>query len=630
MASLLRSLLVAAALPVVAASNCSQTPGLQGWSVERTLAWYTASQGSRLIPQSWIHALEQPDGTGKFLDPAYVASFRYLPSPLPADKSQACALDPALPLGFTVDCQSDGAFKSTGLRWKSGQADNEPWVGMNCSACHTSELTYNGATIRIEGGPTLADFQSFTEALDRAQQNTLADPAKFQRFAAEILGAGASPADLTMLRAALTARVKWNTDLARLNGDPKLDRNPIAYGFGRLDAIGHIFNKVALTALPDDAIDQVANPSDAPVSYPFLWNVPQQDRVEWDGLAQNQPPGQPGSPTGITFDVGALGRNTGEVIGVFGDILIQSHPGLGGYTSSIRVDRLTEMEAQIGTLLPPAWPKQFPPIDQKLAQTGAALFHTWQCDACHTVPAIPTSLTERYTVALTPIFPDLANPTWKDIKSKPVGTDMWMACNTALDQARSGAFKGTKESIVSGTIFADNSYNAGLVKNAVTGALLGNKGELVAAELTGIFGLDRGLPPVFLAAQGPNAKENRRQACLDMKETTTPPLRVYKGRPLQGIWATAPYLHNGSVPTLYDLLLPPDQRPASFYTGTREFDPERVGYRTDQSPTNSFLFQTHDAQNHPIDGNDNAGHDYGNSKLSPDDRKALVEYMKTL
>jgi hypothetical protein len=106
---------------------------------------------------------------------------------------------------------------------------------------------------------------------------------------------------------------------------------------------------------------------------------------------------------------------------------------------------------------------------------------------------------------------------------------------------------------------------------------------------------------------------------------------VYKGRPLQGIWATAPYLHNGSVANLRELLLPPAKRMPSFNVGTREFDPENVGLRTDAAaPGNTFLFQTQDAKGAPIDGNANTGHDYGNARLSDADIRALIEYMKTL
>ncbi|MGB6326745.1 MAG: di-heme-cytochrome C peroxidase, partial [Methylocella sp.] len=108
------------------------------------------------------------------------------------------------------------------------------------------------------------------------------------------------------------------------------------------------------------------------------------------------------------------------------------------------------------------------------------------------------------------------------------------------------------------------------------------------------------------------------------------PILGYKFRPLTGIWATAPYLHNGSVPTLYDLLLPPSDRPKSFYVGTREFDPVKVGFKTGQSADNSFLFRVFDDQGKPIQGNLNSGHDYNNASLSEADREALVEYMKGL
>jgi hypothetical protein len=84
------------------------------------------------------------------------------------------------------------------------------------------------------------------------------------------------------------------------------------------------------------------------------------------------------------------------------------------------------------------------------------------------------------------------------------------------------------------------------------------------------------------------------------------------------------------VPTLYDLLLPPSDRPKSFYVGTREFDPVKVGFKTEQSAENSFLFRVFDDQGNPIQGNLNAGHDYNNAGLSAADREALVEYMKGL
>ena len=111
-------------------------------------------------------------------------------------------------------------------------------------------------------------------------------------------------------------------------------------------------------------------------------------------------------------------------------------------------------------------------------------------------------------------------------------------------------------------------------------------------------------------------------------------LRAYKARSLNGIWATAPYLHNGSVPTLYDLLLPakpekgdpPDTRyrPKTFMVGSREFDPIKVGFKHGETEYQGFLFDTR------ILSNNNEGHEYGTRTMSKEDRLNLVEYLKQL
>jgi hypothetical protein len=95
---------------------------------------------------------------------------------------------------------------------------------------------------------------------------------------------------------------------------------------------------------------------------------------------------------------------------------------------------------------------------------------------------------------------------------------------------------------------------------------------------------------------------------------------AYKGRPLNGIWATAPYLHNGSVPNLDELLKPAPKRVKKFRVGSREFDPDKVGFRMDQG---DFEFDT------TLAGNSNAGHEY-DVEFSEQERKELVEYMKSL
>jgi hypothetical protein len=131
------------------------------------------------------------------------------------------------------------------------------------------------------------------------------------------------------------------------------------------------------------------------------------------------------------------------------------------------------------------------------------------------------------------------------------------------------------------------------------------------------------------------AEANRRvkQLGIDrppMVETQDP--YGYVSPPLDGIWLRAPYLHNGSVPTLRDLLNSPGERPQTFHRGYDVFDPVKVGFKEPlprpTGPTGElrqpyFLFDTTEK------GNGNKGHTYG-TQLSEQDKEKLLEYLKTL
>src|SRR4029077_21210339 len=115
-------------------------------------------------------------------------------------------------------------------------------------------------------------------------------------------------------------------------------------------------------------------------------------------------------------------------------------------------------------------------------------------------------------------------------------------------------------------------------------------------------------------------------ADMFVKPRTADAGAAYEARVLYGIWATAPYLHNGSVPSLWELMLSPEPRSTTFMHASRKFDPKNVGYATDETPFRSGTFVV-DPQNR--NGNGNSGHDYTRD-LSDDDRWAIVEYLKTL
>ena len=100
----------------------------------------------------------------------------------------------------------------------------------------------------------------------------------------------------------------------------------------------------------------------------------------------------------------------------------------------------------------------------------------------------------------------------------------------------------------------------------------------------------------------------------------------YANMPLDGVWLRAPYLHNGSVPTLKDLLEKPANRPKVFYRGYDVFDRDKVGFVSDVAEENGkqyFKFDT------TLPANSNSGHLYG-TDLGSKDKTALVEYLKTL
>jgi hypothetical protein len=94
---------------------------------------------------------------------------------------------------------------------------------------------------------------------------------------------------------------------------------------------------------------------------------------------------------------------------------------------------------------------------------------------------------------------------------------------------------------------------------------------------------------------------------------------------LDGLWLRGPYLHNGSVPTLADLLQKPDQRPKIFYRGYDVLDADNAGFVSQgaEAECSGFRFDTHEP------GNSNAGHLWG-TELAADEKKQLVEYLKTL
>ena len=192
-------------------------------------------------------------------------------------------------------------------------------------------------------------------------------------------------------------------------------------------------------------------------------------------------------------------------------------------------------------------------------------------------------------------------------------TDAAMAMNVACRTADTGALVGSRQPPLGGHKLEKTDFVVNLASNIGIGVmedwLLTKKSTpavRATKSTTTVSEVLRSIPKPFRTAIATSGH------CLALK--------VYKAGPLNGIWATAPYLHNGSVPSLYQLLLPSRQRLATFKTGSRKFDSTNVGFDSENGP---FQFDT------SVSGNTNVGHPYG-TLLNDDERWDLVEYLKTL
>ncbi len=198
-----------------------------------------------------------------------------------------------------------------------------------------------------------------------------------------------------------------------------------------------------------------------------------------------------------------------------------------------------------------------------------------------------------------------------------VRTDPATAEAALKNMARTGLLEGHKSKVLAGEPFGPTARSIDIAVNGVAGVAVAHLREAARAGVEGERASGESL--VQLAKR---FKEDFAQADASGDE---PPL-FYKARPLNGIWATAPYLHNGSVPSLWELMKKPSERVASFHVGAREFDPVEVGFVTDAGPSE---FRVLDAEGNIVPGNSNRGHPFGTG-MNDAKKRALIEYMKTL
>ena len=558
----------------------------QGLDADDRQSFYYLPQGSQLLPYYWFLALEQADSQALFRSDAHMTALGYIPQPAEP------RLNPdGLPIGFARDDNPDNVnapalrqeFLGNDFPHRDLPATNA-WLGLTCAACHTLELRYQDHRIRIDGGPAMADHERFLEQLAQALAATWQDQQKMDRFAQRILAANWSQPEQQALQARVKAYSAVLDELAARN------RSELAYGNGRLDAFGAILNRVTETGLGIPANHQNAN---APVSFPQLWNSSRLSWVQWNSAT--------GSP---------LRRNTGQVIGVYGQFQLSDIRADGLIDSSMRLENLDRLEGLVQQMRAPPWPERvFGQIDHDKAAQGRVLY-AQNCRRCHVI----RDADGQYP--LTPANP----PGHRFIKTvqpplAKLRTDPQMVDNFLHHQVDPGLLRPylpnelrTRPQVPAKALLlltVDGMIEHKLQQTGLQGEQL----EALRFRLNGSR-----LPPMV------NPGDAR--------------ISTYRARPLDGIWASAPFLHNGSVPNLYQLLLPEQQRQRQFRLGGHDFDPVRVGIDS-RTAADGFEFDA------SLPGNLNSGHsgphftrfkaeDGHFRDFSDAQRWALIEYLKTL
>jgi mono/diheme cytochrome c family protein len=516
----------------------------QGWGYDTAAWWYHVSQGTVFMPYQWFIALEQASGDELFATTDHLERLGFL-----ADLPSA-ANPRGLPVGFSI----------RQLDWPSKQYWKGEWVGFACAACHTGQLRYHGQQIRIEGGPSHLDIETFGDELGAALVSTAASAPKFTRFAMRVLATGAAttPEELQNSFKTFLQEQQARNSLFEA-AQAGASEEPTRSGLGRLDAV-HRGGNLLLSAPLNEPKNYV--PTTAPVSYPALWDTPYFDWVLYNASIR-----QP------------LARNVIEALGVQAPIDPKTFLS-DNILHGVLMDNVVAIHRSLTRLESPRWPEDLiGKIDLDKARKGEAVYRQ-TCAGCHTLidrnthtPLAGATGTAEITVTTVPL---------DQVKTDPRQATNFATRMVSLEKVggpASIAYMDAAKTVAGGVVeqWKNQSPANAQAENEV----------------------DKGRPNEFRGVS------------------------AYRARPLNGIWATAPYLHNGSVPNLYDLLLSPAHRPKFFYVGSWEFDPVHVGVETGSPFAGAFYFDTR------LPGNANSGHEYGTS-LSEPEKMALIEFLKTL
>ena len=581
---------------------------IQGLTKAERERFHHLSMGSEIIPLAWLRALTNVQTKTRFLDS--IGRYGLIPDRDTAER---------LPIGLSVAPSRDLRFAG-------------PMVGLNCAACHTNELTFVEKRVRIEGAPGLFDVESFTKDLITSLVVTSKDPRSMLAFVQRLHDDEDYVKSLRKERpvAAKMHHTFWNFEelqregpignafadrIKKLHADEQArsDQEPIEVGaWIRDDAeaakarLKNWFGKVehgelesilakdmkqlgvfASFTIVKDREEALRQTLEYIVETMRLLKARADFALKGMALAKLKLENTPGGP-GRVDDFGAARNLLFDIKNARAMNAPCSVPHLWGtgklHWSNWDDSTQATLERSVATALAAG-----AVFDSKTHQSTVLLRNLGELEALSakiTAPAWPEDVfgkidpakADRGAVHFKKHCAKCHGPADVLVDVKEVGTDPQRVLNYAVP-------------------LGEQSF-----------------GDAVQIE-TGKY--------VARAAQDDKISDAELDKFRGGHKNVWRTTGKYAARPLSAVWATAPYLHNGSVPTIYDLLLPAAERPKAFRFGHREYDPAKLGFQAAINSMPSFLFDTSKA------GNSNAGHEYGIT-LTDEQRFELIEYLKTL
>lgn len=538
----------------------------QGWTqAEKNLA-YTLDEGSQLMPYRWYLALELAGTKKKFSENA--KAYGLLPT------------DSGFPIGMSIreDTETETLY------------GEKKWVGLNCTACHSGTVSLAGRKVLLQGGQSLFDIQKFEKGILDGIVDTLADQAKLQRFVATLNADGGTLTDANSVRGSLEAfRDEFGAWVQRNHHFLDKNAKEVAMGPGRMDGVGGATNDLICKLTPRMGNQMIAmfvtdekncRSAHPPSSIPHLWGMTEEQFVQWDGSVH-----------------ASLGRNFGQSTATYAKNWIERDAaGEVRYRSTANIENLAIFEDLYKKLRAPDWSelaKQglVDPLQPDKVGRGEKIY-AQNCISCHAVQP-------KFTAPNS-----FGNSFWETKISTvaEVGTDGQYldADQTRRANLPSALSDQFKKAFGESAVDSSNQVKGATFRAFVLGAMI-------------LQSWDANRVAVETRARQTNCRDQGVQQHIV----------GYKARPLAGVLLTAPFLHNGSVPTLLDLLQPATKRPKSFYVGCDVYDVIKMGYTCDAKSENAFLVTTTDG------ANGNQGHEYG-TQLTSGEKADLIEYLKSL